>query len=325
MLNIGLVSSFSCSVVSHSLWPCGLQHTRLPCPSSPRACSKSCPLSWWCHPTVSSSVVPCLQSFPGSESFPVSWLFAPGGQSIEASASVLPMNIQDWCPLGLTGWISCSPKDSQESSATPQFKSINFSAVSFMVQLSHLYMTTGKTIALARQTFAGKVMCLCFNILSVFCHSFPSKWQMSFNFMAIFTICCDFGAQENFKSVIVSIVSPSVCYEVMGPDAMIFTFWTLSFKPAFLLSSFTFIKRLFSSSSLSATSVVSFAYLRLLLLLLAILIPACASFSLAFCVKDSAYKLNKLGDNIQPWCSLFPICNQSVVPCPVLTAASWPA
>ena len=168
-------------------------------------------------------------------------------------------------------------------------------------------------------------MCLCFNKLSVFCHSFPYKWEMSFNFMDIFTICCDFGAQENFKSVTVSIGSPSVCYEVMGPDAMIFIFWLLSFKPAFLLSSCTFIKRLFSSSSLSATSVVSFAYLRLLLLLLAILIPAFASFSLAFCVKDSAYTLNKLGDTIQPWCSLFPICNQSIVPCLVLTAASWPA
>ena len=113
MLNIRLVSSFSCSVVSHSLWPCGLQHTRLPCPSSPRACSNSCPLSWWCHPTVSSSVIPfssCLQSFPASESFPVSWLFASGGQSIEASASVLPMNIQGWCPLGLTGLISLLSK-----------------------------------------------------------------------------------------------------------------------------------------------------------------------------------------------------------------------
>ena len=98
------------SVMSASLWPHGLQHTRPPCPSpTPRACSNSGPLSWWCHPTISSSVSPfssCLQSFPASGSFPMSQLFVSGSQSIEASASVLPMNIQDWFPLGFTGWIS---------------------------------------------------------------------------------------------------------------------------------------------------------------------------------------------------------------------------
>ena len=93
---------FSHSVLSDSLWPHGLQHTRLPCPSlSPGACSNSCPLSWWCHPTISSSVVPfssCLQFFPASVSFLMSWLFTLGGQSIgvSASASLLPMNIQCW-------------------------------------------------------------------------------------------------------------------------------------------------------------------------------------------------------------------------------------
>ena len=103
---------FSCSVVSDCLWPHELQYARLPCPSpSPRACSNSCPLSGWCHPTISSSVVPfssCPESFTASGSFLMCWLFASGGQSIgaSASASVLPMNIQDWFPLGLTGWIS---------------------------------------------------------------------------------------------------------------------------------------------------------------------------------------------------------------------------
>ena len=98
--------------MSSSLLSHGLQHTRLPCPSpTPRACWNSCPSSWWCHPTISSSVVPfsfCLQSFPASGSFPVSQFFTPGGQSIRvsASASILPMNIQDWFPLGWTGWIS---------------------------------------------------------------------------------------------------------------------------------------------------------------------------------------------------------------------------
>ena len=99
----------------------------------------------------------------------------------------------------------------------------------------------------------------------------------------------------------------------------------LSFKPTFSLSTFTFLKRLFSPSSLSAMRMVSSAYLRLLIFLPAILIPACASSSPAFLMMYSAYKLNKQGDNIQPWCTLFPIWNQCVVPCPVLTVASWPA
>ena len=111
----------------------------------------------------------------------------------------------------------------------------------------------------------------------------------------------------------------------MGPDAMIFVFWMLSFKLNFSLSSFTFIKRLFSSSSLSALRVVSSAYLRLLIFLPAILIPAYASSSPAFLMMYSAYKLNKQGDNIQTWCTPFPIWNLSIVPWPVLTVASWPA
>ena len=102
--------------MSNSLWPPGLQHTRLTCPSLyPGVCSDSYPLSRWCHPTISSSVIPfssCPQSFPASGSFPMSWLFASGGQSVGASAlvSVLPMNIQGWFPLGLTGLISLLSK-----------------------------------------------------------------------------------------------------------------------------------------------------------------------------------------------------------------------
>ena len=110
----------------------------------------------------------------------------------------------------------------------------------------------------------------------------------------------------------------------MGPDTMIFVFWMSSFKPTFSLSSFTFIKRLSSSSSFSAIKVVSPAYLRLLIFLLAILIPACVSSSLAFHMIYSVYKLNKQGDNIQPWRIPFPILNQLIVPCLVLTVASWP-
>ena len=129
---------------------------------------------------------------------------------------------------------------------------------------------------------------------------------------------------KKIKSVTVSIDFLSICYEVMKVDAMIFAFWMMSFKPTFSLSSFTLIKRLFSSSSLSAIRVVSSAYLRLLISLPAIFIPACAPSSPTCHMMYSACRLNNQGDNIQPWCTLFPILNQSVVPYPVLTVASWP-
>ena len=115
---------FSHSVVSDSLWPHGPQHTRRPCPSStPRVYPNLCPLSQWCHPTISFSVIPfssCLQSFQALGSFPMSQLFASGGQSIgaSASASVLPLNTQGWFPLGWTGWISLQSRDSQVFSNT---------------------------------------------------------------------------------------------------------------------------------------------------------------------------------------------------------------
>ena len=128
---------------------------------------------------------------------------------------------------------------------------------------------------------------------------------------------------QNINSATVSTISPSIFHEVMGPDSMILVFWMLSFKPTFSLSSFTFIKRLVSSS-LSSIRVVSSAYLRLLIFLLAILIQACASSSPVFLMMYSAYKLNKQGDNIQIWRTPFSIWNQCVVPCLVLTVASWP-
>ena len=125
---------FSRSAVSDTLWPHGLQHTRPPC-SSPTlgACSNSCPSSWWCHPTIWSSVVPfssCLQSFLASGSFPMSQFFTSGGQSTgaSASASVLPMNIQDWFPLGLTGLISLQSKGLSKVSNTKVLKHQLFGA-----------------------------------------------------------------------------------------------------------------------------------------------------------------------------------------------------
>ena len=129
---------FSHSVVSDSLPPHEPQHSRPPCPSpTPRVYPNPCPLSWWCHPTISSSVFcfsSCLQSFPASGSFQMSQLFTSGGQTIgvSASASVLPMNTQDWFPLGWTGWISLKFRDSQESSPTPKFKNINSLAFRFL-------------------------------------------------------------------------------------------------------------------------------------------------------------------------------------------------
>ena len=181
-------------------------------------------------------------------------------------------------------------------------------------------MTPGKTIALTRQTFVGKVMSLLFNMLSRLVITFLPRskhllisWLQSSSAVIL---------EPKIKFVTVSTVSPFICHEVMGPDAMILVFWMLNFKPAFSLYSFTFIKRLFSSYSLSAISVVSSAYLRLLIFLPAILIPACASSSPAFLMMYSAYKLNKQGDNIQRWHTPFLIWNKSVVHDPDYTCSN---
>jgi len=151
----------------------------------------------------------------------------------------------------------------------------------FIVQISHPYVTTGKTIALTRWTFVGKVMSLLFNMLSRLVITFLPRskcllisWLQSPPAVIL--------EPPKIKSVTVSIASPSIYHEVTGPDAMIFVFWMLSFKPTFSLSSFTFIKRLFSSSSLSVIRLVLSMYLGLLIFSLANLIPAFASSSLAF-------------------------------------------
>ena len=249
--------------------------------------------------------------------------FTSGGQSIgvSASVSVLPMNIQDWFPLGLTGWISLQSKGlSRVFSNTTVQKHQFFHTQLLILQLSHPYMTTGKTIALTKRTFVSKLMSLLLDMLPMLVIVFLTgskglliSWLQSPSEVIL--------EPPKIKSL---IVSPSICHEGVGPDAMILVFWMLSFQPAFPLFSFTFIKRLFSSS-LSVIRVVSSAYLKLLIFLLAILMPAGGSSSPAFCMIYSAYKLNKHGDNIQPWCTPFQIWNQSVVPCPVLTTASWPA
>ena len=143
--------------MSSSLWQHGLQLARLLCSSTtPRACSNSRPLSWWCHPATSSPVVPfssCFPSCPGLGLFPMSQFFASGGHRIGTSfsASVLPINIQGWFPLGLTGWISLQSKGLKSLLQHQSSKALILQCSAFFkVQLSHPYMTTGKTIALTR-------------------------------------------------------------------------------------------------------------------------------------------------------------------------------
>ena len=194
-----------------------------------------------------------------------------------------------------------------------------------MVQLLHLYITTRKTIALTIQMFVGKVISLLFNMLSVFevCHSFLSKELESFNFMATVTIHSDFGAQENkichylyFFPFYLPWSDGTVCHDLSSLNA--------EFQASFYTLLFHLIKRQsFSSSSLSAIRVVSSEYLRFLLFLPTILIPACDSYGLAFRMIYSRYELSKQGDNMRPCCTPLPILNQSVVSCQVLAVASW--
>ena len=204
--DMGLVLSLSLlllsrKVLSNCLWPHGLWHTRLLCPPlSPRVCSNSRPLSWWCSLTVSSSAAPfsfCLHCFPGSGSFPMSWFFAilwwPKYWSFSFStyndyAGLISLRI-DWFDLPAVQGTLRSLLQHHNSKASVLWRS-----AFLMVQLSHLYMTTGKTIALTRLTFVSKVMSLLFNILSRFA-LLPKR--KSFNFMTAVTFCSDFRAQEN--------------------------------------------------------------------------------------------------------------------------------
>ena len=182
--------------MSDSLQPQGLQTTRLPCPPpSPGACSNPCPSSRWCHPTTSSSVIPFsshLQSFPASGSFPMSWFFASGGQRIgvSASASVLPMNIQDWFLLGFTGLISLLSKGlSRVFSNTTVQKHPLFSAQASLWYNSHICTRLLEKPYLWLYGPLLAKLCLCFLICCL-------GWseQISLIFLAVVTVCSDFGA-----------------------------------------------------------------------------------------------------------------------------------
>ena len=234
---------FSHSVVSDSLRPHESQHARPPCPSpTPGVHPDSHPLSQWCHPAISSSVVPfsyCAQPLPASESFPMSQLFAWGGQStgVSALASFLPKNTQGWSPSEWTGWISFAVQGTLKSLLQHHSSkaSILRRSAFFTVQYSNPYVTTGKTIALTRWTFVGKVMSLLFNMLSRLAITFLPRskcllisWLQSPSAVIL--------EPPKIKSDTVSSVSPSTSHEVMRPDAMILAFWMWSFKPNFSLS-----------------------------------------------------------------------------------------
>ena len=210
--------------MSDSFRPYELQHTRPPCPSpTPGVHPNSCPLSQWCHPTISSSVIPfssCLPSFPASGSFQMSQLFASGGQGIgvSASTSVLPMNTLDWSPLGWTGWISLQSRISW----SPRLKSLlqhHSSKASilrhspfFIVQLSHSYVTTGKTIDLTRRTFVGKGMSLLFNMLSRLVITFLPRSKR----LLILWLQSPSAVILEPRKIKSATVSPSISHEVMG-------------------------------------------------------------------------------------------------------------
>ena len=212
------------------------------------------------HPLSTLSPAFNLSLHQGKELAPMSWLFPSSGQSIGASisASVLPMNTQGWFPLGLTGLISLLSKGFSSLLQHHNSKaSILQCSAFFMAHISHPYMTTRKTITLTIQTFVNKVVSLFFNALSRFDIAFlpRNKHLLILWLQAPSTVILE---PPKIKSVTFSTFSPSICHEVMGLDAMIFIFWMLTFNPTFSLS-FNFIKRLFSSSLLSAIRMVSSA------------------------------------------------------------------
>ena len=213
--------------------------------------------------------------------------FTSGGQSIGVSHLGLISFRMSWLDLlAVQGTLKSLLQHHSSKASIPQHSAF------LIVQLSHPYMTTGQTIALTRWTFVGKVMSLLFNMLFRLVITFlPStqclliSWLQSHSAVIL--------EPKNIKSDTVSTVSPSIFHEVMGLDAVIFSFLNVEFKPTFPLSSSTFIKRHFSSSSLSAIRMVSTVYLRLLIFIPAILIPACASSISPYLMMYSAYKLNK--------------------------------
>ena len=226
--------------MSDSLQPHGQQHIRFPCPSTnPRACSNSCPLSQWCHPTISSPVVPfssCPQSFPASGSFPMSQFISSGWPNDWSfSFSISPSKAYSGLISARSDWFDLLAVQGTLKSFLQHHSSkasILWRSAFFIVQLSHPYMTTRKTIALTRRTFVVRVMPLLFNMLSRLVITFLQRSKCLL-ISRPQSPCAVILEPLKIKSLTVSIVSYSICHEWMGPDAMILVFWTLSFKPTF--------------------------------------------------------------------------------------------
>ena len=230
--------------MSDSLQPHGLLPIKLPCPSpSPRACSNSCPLSQWCHSNIPSSVVPfssCLQSFPASGSFhiesvlhirwPKYWSFSFNISPSNEHSGLISFRM-DWLDLLAVQGTLKSLLQHHSSKASVLYRSAFFT-----VQLSHPYMTTGKTIVLTRQTFVGKVMSLLLNMLSRLVITFLPRSKR----LLISWLQSPSAVIWEAKKIKSDTVSPSICHQVIGLVTMILVFWMLSFKPTFPLFSFTF-------------------------------------------------------------------------------------
>ena len=259
----------------------------------------------FCWPVLlPTSVFPCIRVFSNESvlhiRWPKYWSFSFSISPSKEYSGLISFRI-DWFDLLAIQEILKSLLQHQSLKA-----SILWPSAFFIVQLSHPYMTTGKTIALTGWIFVGKVMSLLFNMLSRWVIVFLPRSKHLLILWLTVTICSDFRAPQN-----------KVCHFPLFSHLFAMKWWNWmpwsSFSECWVLASFfhsPFTKRLFSSFSLSAIIMVSSACLRLLIFLPTILISACASFSPTFCMVYSAYKLNKQGDNIHPWCTPFPIWNQ---------------
>ena len=272
------------------------------------------------HPLMPSS--PSALNF--YQGFPMSQLSLSNDQNTGLSVSVLPMSIQRWFPLRSTGLVSLQSKGLSGVLSAPQFESIHSLA---------LHLLYGPALTTIHDHFEDHSpdytdLCLQSNVPAfqctvLVCRNFPAKKQVSSDFMSSVTIQSDFGAQEEGICHYFHLF-PSIWHEVMEPDTSILVYLIFNFKLALSLSPLTLIKRLISSSLLSAIKVISSAYLRLLMFLPPIFITARHSSSLAFLMICSGYRLSKQVTSRQPCSTPFSILNPSVVPYRILNVASWP-